>query len=57
MKNKQFWLLIENQWRQVVPMDLIVASRQAVEHDMELIGHNKVVKNLWDDFDDEEDDE
>ena len=56
--NRQFWLLIEKQWRQVVSADLLVASCQTIEEDVFLIGKNKAVKNIWEDFcDDEEDDE
>lgn len=55
--DKKFWILIEKQWRQNVSTDLIATYCKNVEKDVLAIGNIKPVKNIWEIFDDEEDED
>ena len=55
--NKEFWILIEKQWRQVVSADLIANACKDVTNDVKSIEKIQQVKNIWECLDDEEDDD
>ena len=55
--NKDFWIIVEKQWRQTVSVDILAESCRSVENDIFVLGKNRPVKNIWECLDDDEEDE
>lgn len=55
--NKDFWIQMEKQWRQVISKEAIIMSCIKIEKDMDAIYKKQPVKNIWECLDDEEDDD
>lgn len=55
--NKDFWIIIEKQWRQTVSVDVLAESCKSVENDIYTLGKKQPVKSIWECLDDDEEDE